>query len=105
MRKDVALDIDAGESDLIDRTDELADRAGFEDFQPPAADRELGSLGVEGSAEHHLARVLGDVDEAAGTDGSAAELGGVDVASCAELAEAEEGDAEPPLLCAASAAA
>ena len=46
----------------------------------PSPARVLGALGVEGAAEHDLAGVLGDVDEAARADREAAELGDVDVA-------------------------
>ena len=50
------------------------------------------SAGVEGSAEHDSGRVLGDVDEAAGSDDPFVELGDIDVAGSVDLGKTQEGD-------------
>src|SRR5436190_242077 len=78
--------------DLLDVVYELDDLAMLDDAQTPGPDIKLGTLGVEGPAEHDLFGVLRDVDEAARPDCDAAELRNVHISDLVDLAEAEERD-------------
>ena len=51
---------------------------------------ELCTLGIEGTTEHHLTRVLGNVDESAGTDRDPIEFGDIDISLLVNLTESEE---------------
>jgi hypothetical protein len=64
------------------------------DLGAAAGPGDVEPAGGEGAAEHHLARVLADVHEAADADDLAVEAADVDVAACVDLREGQEGEVE-----------
>ena len=81
--------VGAAEGDLLDRLHELAAAAFLHDAQLAVVDLDFEAAGGERAGEHHPARVLADVDEAARAGEPRAEAAHVDVAVGVDLGHAE----------------
>ena len=90
--------IRAGKGAVLDLADELLVLAIALDQQLALDHRNLEVARCQRAAEHHLLRVLADVDEAAGAGQPRAELADVEVALSIRLRKAEEGDVKAPAV-------
>src|SRR5262249_56513049 len=81
-----------GVGDLLDLADEFADLAFAPDAQAPFAGLDLQPGRGEGAGENQFARVMGNIDEAAGARIEAAELADVHIALRVELGEGQCGE-------------
>ena len=84
-----------GKGDLVNSRDKLGDPAVRGDPQGSVACLHPRAPGIESAAEHHLARILRDIDEAAGPDRIAGKFGHIDIADGVQLAKSEKGDVQP----------
>lgn len=79
---------------MLDLGNKLSRRAVRQNLQFSGVDRDLQVAGSKSAGENHLAGILRDVDEAAGTGQAWAELRDIEVTLAVGLGQPEESDVE-----------
>ena len=85
----------AGKRPVLDITNELVHAAIIDDAQTAVLDRNLQTASRKGADEHHLLRVLADVDEAAGARKTRSEFADVQISLPVRLGETQKCCVEP----------